>query len=412
MAEMKTPEQIAEEVNKNIDGFKEQLNKATKKEDFEALKEEVSKLPQTESVEKLQADVSEALEGVAKLLEGSVKSNEPRTFKESIKTALEANKDAFKNMKNEPNAKATIQVKAVQSMTFATNTTGDVGRTERESGFYSAPRRTPIMLDLVNTSNTNARNYEWIEKSGHEGGVAMVAEGTLKPQGDWDLSLKSQSPKKDALIVTISKEMLEDIDGMAQDINDEITEQIRLFTDAAVLDGDGTGNNIVGLDDNATAFVAGSFANTVEAANTFDAIRVAINQVELNNFYPNYVLMHPSDATAMELVKDATTSQYVLPPFTTAGGTSVKGLPVRTSTVVTQGEVYVGDFTKYKVKIRENIDLVMGYRGAQGDWEKNMVSFLGEMRFFGFIPAVHYGAIVKIDLDVALALLDPDVADS
>ena len=99
-----------------------------------------------------------------------------------------------------------------------------------------------------------------------------------------------------------------------------------------------------------------------------------------------------------------------LPPFATVGGTKVKGLPIVTSSKLTQGEAYVGNFKRYKAKIRENITLDMGYRGAQGDWEKNMVSFLGEQRFFGFIRSDHYGSIVKIDFDVAKALLDPDVA--
>lgn len=397
--------QVQKEIN-------EKLSKTASKTELEAIKTQLESMPKNDSITKLQGDVSEALEGLAQLKENTTTGGENKTFRESIKEALIAQKDVISEMKDNSGAKATITVKAVGSMTFSSNVTGNVGRTERESGFSSALRRTPILLDIVNTSTTNAKTFEWVEKTGYEGGVAMTAEGAVASQGDWDLELFSQSAKKDTLIVTTSKEMLNDIDGMAKDIEEEIYEQIRLFTESQVIDGDGTGNNIVGLDANATAFVAGTFANTVVSANTMDAIRVAINQVELNNDYPTGVLMHPSDATAMELVKDATTSQYILPPFTTAGGTNVKGLPVRTSTVVTQGEAYVGNFNRFKVKVRENIELEMGYRGAQDDWAKGMVSFLGEQRFFAFIPAVHYGSIVKIDLTVAKALLDPNVADS
>ncbi len=397
--------QVQKEIN-------EKLSKTASKAELEAIKNQLEAMPKTTAITKLQSDVSEALEGLAQLKENTTPGNENKTFRESIKEALLAQKDAISKMKDDSGVKAKLTIKAVGSMTFSSNVTGSIGRTERESGFSAALRRTPILLDIMNTSTTNAKTFEWVEKTGHEGGVAMTAEGAVAAQGDWDLELFSQSAKKDTLIVTTSKEMLNDIDGMAKDIEEEVYEQIRLFTESQVLDGDGTGNNIVGLDANATAFVAGTFANTVAAANTMDAIRVAINQVELNNDYPTAVLMHPSDATAMELVKDATTKQYILPPFTTAGGTNVKGLPVRTSTVVTQGEAYVGNFNRFKVKVRENIELEMGYRGAQGDWEKGMVSFLGEQRFFAFIPAVHYGSIVKIDLTVAKALLDPSVADS
>ena len=114
----------------------------------------------------------------------------------------------------------------------------------------------------------------------------MTAEGGLKPQGDWDLSLHSQSAKKEAIIVTISKEMLDDIDGMARDVEQEINEQLRLFMESQVMNGDNTGNNIIGVDENAVPFVAGTFADTVVNPNTADTIRVAINQIELTNDFP------------------------------------------------------------------------------------------------------------------------------
>ena len=308
-------------------------------------------------------------------------------------------------LKDEPKGGLKLEVKAVAAMTFGTHTTGNVGRVEREAGIVRDLQRTPILLDLFNTSSTNAKTFEWVEKTGREGGVTMVAEGTVKPQGDFDLAGHTQTPKKDALIITVSKEMLDDIDGLQREIEDEVREQIRLFSDDASLTGDGTGNNIEGMDANATPYVAGSFAGTVESANVFDVLRTMVNQVELNNDFPTGVLMHPSDATAMELVKDAN-GQYVMPPFVSAGGVQVKGLPIRTSTVVTQGEAYVGNFNRFKVKIREDITLDVGYRGAAGDWEKNFISFLGEQRLFAFIPANHYGSIVKADLVAAAALLE------
>lgn len=352
--------------------------------------------------------IKEAEEKASQAIEGIGNNETGISFKEAIKKELLKNKDALKALKEDPNG--SVVIKAPVAMTFATNVTGQVGRTERESGFQDTFRRTPILMEIVNTTNTNAKTFEWIEKTGREGGVAMVAEGAVKPQGDWDLSLFSQSAKKDAIIVTTSKEMLEDIDGMAEDIESEVFEQIRLFSESIALLGDGTGNNIVGLDANSVPFVAGSFADTVQKANEFDCLRVAYNQVELTHDAPTGFLMHPTDAAKMELVKDETTGQYIMPPFASQSGTQIKGLPVRTSTLVTEGEAYVGNFKRFKVKLRSGIEFTMGYRGAQGDWEKNMVSFLGEQRLFAFIPAVHYASIVKVDFTVAKALLDPNVA--
>lgn len=401
----------SEEMKKAVESgvTKDALTEATKglvKE--EAIKGFLTK--DSKEFKDFETRIKEAEEKAAMAIEGNGGSESTISFKEAIRKELLKNKDALKSMKDDPNA--SLVIKAPVAMTFATNTTGNVGRTERESGFQDTFRRTPILLEIVNTTNTNAKTFEWIEKTGRDGGVAMVPEGGLKPQGDWDLSLFSQSAKKDALIVTVSKEMLEDIDGMAQDIEDEVFEQIRLFSESIALNGDGTGNNIIGMDANAVPFVAGSFANTIQKANEFDALRVAYNQVELTHDTPTGFLLHPTDAAKMELVKDETTGQYIMPPFAASNGTSIKGLPVRTSTLVTEGEAYVGNFKRFKIKLRSGIEFTMGYRGAQGDWEKNMVSFLGEQRLFGFIPAVHYASIVKVDFAVAKALLDPNVADA
>lgn len=417
--ESKTAQEMAELQKEYMEYVSQEMKKAS---ESNATKEDID-----EAVEGLLT--SEALKGYIKTDSQEYKNFEQRikdaeekanqaiegigptgnmSFKEAIKAELLKNKDQLKALKDDPNG--SVVIKAPVAMTFATNVTGQVGRTERESGFQDTFRRTPILMEIVNTTNTNAKNYEWIEKTGREGGVAMVAEGAVKPQGDWDLSLFSQAAKKDAIIVTVSKEMLEDIDGMAEDIESEVFEQIRLFSESVALNGDGTGNNIIGLDANSVPFVAGSFADTIQKANEFDCLRVAYNQVELTHDVPTAFLMHPTDAAKMELVKDDTTGQYIMPPFAAQNGTQIKGLPVRTSTLVTEGEAYVGNFKRFKVKLRSGIEFTMGYRGAQGDWEKNMVSFLGEQRLFAFIPAVHYASIVKVDFAVAKALLDPSVA--
>lgn len=420
----KSPDEMAELYSEYMEAlgkdFNEKLKDAASQDDIDkAVKglltaDDLKDYATKKQIEDLNKTITDLEEKANKFAEEGIESNKSgMTLRESIKQSLLKQKDALIALKD--NSKGSLKLvvsKAAVPMTFATNTTGQVGRVERMAGIVGPLRRTPALMDIVNVSTTNANLFEWIEKTGHDGGVTMVAEGTVKPQGDWDLELHSQKPKKAAIIVTVSKEMLDDIDGLAQDIEEEIYDQIREFTEEAILDGDGLTNNIEGIDANATAFVAGTFANTVVSANQMDAIRVAINQVILNNDYPTYILMHPSDATAMELVKDSTTNQYILPPFVAANGANVSGIPIKVSTVVTQGEAYVGNFNRFKVKIREEITFDVGYRGLQGDWEKNMISFLGEERLFAFIPENHYGSIVKIDLDVAMALLDPDVADA
>jgi HK97 family phage major capsid protein len=335
-------------------------------------------------------------------------NNEEISFGQALKNAIIENKEAIKSLKDSASGSVKLEVnKAVVNMTFGTNTTGRIGRTEVDGSIYGLQRKQPFIGDLISLGTTNARTYVYVDKTGYEGAPAMTAEGVLKPVGDWNLVEKTVNPKKVAFIVTVSKEMLDDIDGMAQDIEQEIREQIIDVMEVQWLTGDGTGDNISGISTNATAFAAGALANTIADANNTDVLRAAVKQVELNNFYPNAIIVSPDDAASMDLQK-GTDGHYVLPPFTSADNTSLKGIRVISNNYVAAGTFYVGDFTRYKGKVREGLTIDMGYK--DGDWQKNFVSFRGEARFFGYIPTNHFGAIVKGTFSVAKAALDPDVA--
>jgi HK97 family phage major capsid protein len=199
--------------------------------------------------------------------------------------------------------------------------------------------------------------------------------------------------------------MLDDVDNFAQDVEAELVERIKLFVDDQILNGDGTGNNLTGVDANATAFAAGSvLANAVDLAQEADCLRAAIAQVVRNEFYPTYCVVHPDILAKMDLMKDATTGIYIIPPFRTADGNSISGVPVVSNTNIGVDDFYVGDFTKYRIKIREDIDIQFGYEND--DWTKNLITPLAEMRLVGYIPANHYGAIVTGTFTAASAALE------
>lgn len=388
-------EKQADLQNEYLGTIEEQLEKTQSKEDAKAELEKAKK----ELKEELAKEVAN------QLLEQTSKGNDNNeSFYEALKNEIISKKDEIAQLKNSSGGSVKLEVnKAVVNMTFATNTTGRIGRVEGDNTFYGVERNRPFLGDLISLGTTNARTFYWIDKTGYEGAPTMTAEGALKPVGDYNLVEKTANPKKVAFIVTISKEMLDDIDGMTQDVIAEIREQIMDVMEQQWLAGDGTGDNISGILDNATPFAAGSLAGTVNEANEYDVLRAAIKQVNLNNFYPNAILLNPSDAAQMDLDK-GTDGHYLLPPFSSSDNTIIKGVRVVVSNYVTAGDFIVGDLTRYKGKMRENITIDMGYK--DGDWQKNFVSFRGEARFFGYIPTNHYGAIVTGDFTTAKAALE------
>lgn len=400
---------LAKEYGDQVKSLKDDIAKAITKEDLDAVEKKLDNLLSKESEEykKITDSIQKQGQALTELKERfGGKEDKELSIQEQIIKAIEGEKEAYEQLKASKGATMTFTIKAPASMLTTTNLTpagNRIARTETEAGRVGFVRRNPFLLSLVNTGRTNAKVVYWVEMVNEDGTVAMTAEGAVKSQVDWDYVEASAEVKKLTAFTKVSKEMLDDVDNFAQDIQDELTERIALFLDGQILAGDGTGNNLEGIDANATAFAAGGLANTVDGANKLDALRAGVAQVYRSEFEPGVILLHPDDAASMDLQK-GTDGHYLMPPFVTAGGQSVAGIPIVTNTGITVDDFYVADLSKFKVKIREDINIQIGY--DSDDWTKNMVTPLAEMRAVAYIPANHYGAIVKGTFTAATAALE------
>ena len=356
------------------------------------------------SIEQIEDVMKKQGEEIAKSKSNSVVSKATSLAGEFTK-AIRENEQILKDLKSATSSTGmnTILVKAAGTMTTANYSGGTVGLSDLEVGVTRVQRRQPFLRELVNSGTTSSKYVVWVEQSAPDGGAGMTGEGLAKSQADFDLVESSMEVRKITAYIKVSKEMIDDISFVEAEIRNELVELIQLQLDAQILSGAGTGVTMKGIDAYATTFAAGAFANAIESANNFDVLRVAINQIEIENFMPNYIVLHPTDAAAMDLVK-ATDNNYILPPFISQNGTVVKGLPVITNTGVTVGNFLVGDFTKSNLRVREDITLAVGYEND--DFTKNLVTILGEARAVHYIKANQTKAFVKGVFATAKAALE------
>tara|TARA_R110000772_G_scaffold188838_4_gene299940 strand:- start:2702 stop:3949 length:1248 start_codon:yes stop_codon:yes gene_type:complete len=367
------------------------------------LKKSVDSLEQlNKDLKDAQKNQSDEIENLRKELNS--KGGADTTLRGEVKRLLTENADYLKVLKD-TNSKENLRMttKAVGNMLVSTNVGAGVIQAEREAGITRVVRRQPFIVSLVNTGTISSNLWEWVQQANPEGDAAMTAEGAKKAQADFDLVLASAQVRKVTAFIKVSKEMLDDVALIEAEINQELTELINLKIDAQLLSGDGTGQNLVGILENATAFAAGSFATTVNEANNADVLRVAINQINIALFQPNYIVMHPSNVTAMELEK-ASDGHYILPPFRSIDGTVIKGIPVIENVGVTEGDFLVGDFTKSGVRFREGLVFDVGYEND--DFTKNFVTILAEARLVHRVKSNHYPAFVTGNFATAKAALE------
>jgi HK97 family phage major capsid protein len=389
-------EEIIKALGDKIDAMKnESVSKAELIEVLSQVKELEIK---GEEVSTMKTNVEEIALRVLELETKGVPSNTPET----LSTLLAEKADELKAMKEKSGASVQIQLKAVGTMALTTNTTGQIPQAEREAGITRIVRRNPFILELVNVGTIMSNVWEWVEQKNVEGGAAMTAEGAAKSQTDFDLVVASANVKKVTAYIKITKEMLDDVPLMRSEIDQELTELINLKIDEQLLSGSGSGVNLTGIVTNATPWAAGAFALSIPTPTKWDVLRTAINQVRVNLFEPNYIVVHPTDVTGMELSKD-TTGQYIMPPFIATDGTTISGIRVVTNTGVTLDKFLVGDFSKAGVRFKEGLTINVGYEND--DFTKNLVTVLAEARLVQRVKSNHYGAFVYGDFSDAITAL-------
>lgn len=389
-------EEIIKELGTKIDAMKNES--VSKAELIEVMSKIADLQAKGNDVDTLKANIEEVAIKVLDLQTKGTANNVP----ESLETLLTEKQDELKAMKEKSGASVQIQLKAVGTMALSTNTTGQIPQAERESGITRIVRRNPFILELVNVGTIMSNVWEWVEQKNVEGGSAMTAEGALKSQTDFDLVVASANVKKVTAYIKVTKEMLDDVALLRSEIDQELTELINLRIDDQLLNGSGLTVNLTGIVTNATAWGAGAFALSIPEPTNYDVLATAINQVRVNLFEPNYIVMHPTDVTKMKLSK-ASDGHYVLPPFSSVDGTSVEGIRVVANTGVTIDKFLVGDFSKAGVRFKEGLTINVGYEND--DFTKNLVTILAEARLVQRVKSNHYGAFVYGDFSDAITAL-------
>ena len=349
---------------------------AKAEEKITALKAEIAEST-AEQLKSLNAALKEQGLAIKKVADGVISQSEKEEV--SLKSVLAEKKDELVAIKG--NRSASLSFKAPANMLISTNVSGgNVPVEQRLPGLNTIASRQIRLLDIVTIAQANSNTISWVYQANKDGAAGGTAEGALKNQIDFDLVVNSETVKKRTAFIKISEEMLGDIDFMQSEINNELTRELLKDVESQVYEGDGTGNNLNGIRTVSTAFAAGTFAGTVDNANVVDVLAVAMNQIMIaEQGMPNYILMHPSDVTALKLVKVSSTDKRYVERLALIGGNlSLDGIPIIASTLVTQDEYLIGNFDFATVYQKGAPSIEVGR--DSDDFTKNLVTVLIEWR--------------------------------
>ncbi|WP_420133965.1 phage major capsid protein [Rhodopseudomonas sp.] len=298
-----------------------------------------------------------------------------------------------------PRGRVDFQTKAtITSLT--TDAAGSVGgaiANTRLPGILALPQRRMTVRDLLSQGQMDGNTLEYVKETGFTNNAGMVAEGGTKPQSDIKMDLVSTSAKVIAHYMKASRQVLSDVPQLQSIINNRLLYGLAYKEESQLLNGDGTGQNLLGVIPQATAYSApGSLADL----NMFDVLRLAMLQAALAEYPATGHVLHPTDWAQMETLKD-TQGRYIIgnPQGTTTP--TLWGLPVVATQAITVRKFLTGAFKLGAQVFDRWTARVEIATENEDDFIKNLITVLAEERVA--LAVYRPEAFIYGDLDTALA---------
>lgn len=274
-----------------------------------------------------------------------------------------------------------IEVKTITSLsTDASGSAGAAVRPQRiQSPMELLPDRRLTIRNLIAPGTTASSSIEYVQEKGFTNNAGMVAEGTLKPQSDLQLTLKNAPVRKIAHWFLASAEILADAPGLRSMIDHRLNYGLAFVEDVQLLKGDGTGQNLLGIKPQASAFAIPTGLTGFATPSMIDKLRIAQLQVALALYPADGQVLHPIDWATIEMSKDAQGRYLIGNPQGTLAPT-LWGLPVAQSMAQDVGHFTVGSWRMgAQVFDREQSGVLVSTEDGD-NFRRNMVTILAEER--------------------------------
>ena len=313
--------------------------------------------------------------------------------------------DEFKSLVDEKGGRGRASIEVKASITSATtDTDGAAGAMldpQRVPGVVPLGERTFFIQDMIAAGRMSQNAIEYVQMTGRNLNAAGVAEGDTKPQSDLKLALVTESAKVIAHTMKASRQILDDADMLATTIDGQLRYGANYTLENQILNGDGTGQNLSGLNSNATALAlpAGADAPAGEYI-AIENLRVAMLQAVLANFPATGHILNPIDWYNIETAKDGD-NRYIVGNPGTSAIPRLWGLPVAVSQFQAVGTFLTGAFrmaAQYFTRWETRVEVATE---NEDDFVKNMVTMLCENR--GALAVYQPSALITGSTTIAAA---------
>lgn len=239
------------------------------------------------------------------------------------------------------------------------------------------PNLMPLTVrNLLGSGRTTSNLIEWIRENVFTNGADVVSEGALKPESNITYTREDVPVRTIAHWIRGTRQVLSDFPQLQTLINGRLTYGLKLAEENQLLLGDGTGENLLGLVPQATAY---NTALNRDDDTMIDVIRHAILQVALAYYPADGIVVTPTDWHNIELTKDNENRYMMANP---AGNLPAVlwGRPVVQSYSLPAAQFLVGSFLMAATVFDREDASIMLSTEDQDNFVRNLVTILAEER--------------------------------
>ena len=291
--------------------------------------------------------------------------------------------DSFKALQKGRKGNASITIKRADMEAKTTITTGTLPQPtsgvimpQRVPGVFGPQLRQLRVRDLLPQGNTTSNAIDYVKELAFTNAAAPVAEAAAKPESALTFTVAVAPVRTIAHWIPATNQVLEDFVQLRGYIDNRLTYGLKLVEEQQLLSGDGTGQNILGIIPQATAY---DTTKTQAGDTKIDVLRHAIGQARVAEFPVDGIVVNPVDWEAIELTK-ANTGEYIIGdpkgilPFT------IWGRAVVETTAISAGQFLTGAF-QMGAQIWDRDDVQIDVSTEHQDFFiKNMVAIRVEER--------------------------------
>jgi len=243
--------------------------------------------------------------------------------------------------------------------------------------------------DLLAQGRISSNSLEYVREEVFTNNAASVKEKALKPESDITFSKQTANVKTVAHWIQASRQVMDDAPMLQSYVNNRLMYGLALAEERQLLNGDGTGDDLEGLNHVATAYDSTLNATGDTRA---DIIAHAVFQVTESEFSASGIILNPRDWHSIALLKDSE-GRYIFGGPQAFAANVMWGLPVVPTKAQALNTFTVGGFDLAS-QVWDRMDATIEVsREDRDNFVKNMLTILCEER----LALAHYRptAIIK-----------------